>query len=269
MSKKFDSREFNLANISFIPTDFDPRTGVGLPANKGDIAFHDKGQITDIYIKERATKKEWRLITSIPTPSSDTRIIDVITEMFTSSSLLSNLWKTTINETIDNGGFIPTDSNSFQYFSVQGNNGAVVLDVKPFGSFSFIDGTIVRVVGKSDANTITINPNSISGGFKGDDPIVISNNQAYTFQYDSSLDGWILVSSNVVSNSNSPQIDYYEHIQSTLSSVWVINHNLGREPSVSLTDNNGGQFHAIINHINDNQLTVTLDIQGQGKAYLI
>jgi len=60
----------------------------------------------------------------------------------------------------------------------------------------------------------------------------------------------------------------YVHTQSTPSATWVINHNLGRNPSVTVVDSSEKVVFGDITYVTDNQLTVSFSAAFGGKAYL-
>lgn len=57
--------------------------------------------------------------------------------------------------------------------------------------------------------------------------------------------------------------------QSTPSSVWTINHNLGYRPGVELFDTGGNEFVAQVLHTSVNQVVVTLADPIAGSARLV
>lgn len=59
----------------------------------------------------------------------------------------------------------------------------------------------------------------------------------------------------------------YIHNQSSLSRVWTVIHNLGKRPSVTVTDNDGNVVEADIKYIDHNVLTVSFGISFTGKVY--
>lgn len=65
-----------------------------------------------------------------------------------------------------------------------------------------------------------------------------------------------------------PGGSYYEHTQSTPSTTWTINHNLGYRPSVELRTTGGQEFDADIQHPTVNQVVVTLNTALAGYARL-
>ena len=60
----------------------------------------------------------------------------------------------------------------------------------------------------------------------------------------------------------------YEHNQSAVSDVWVINHNLGYNPNVTIMDSGGSQVEAELWYNNLNSLEVRFSHGMSGKAYL-
>jgi hypothetical protein len=61
---------------------------------------------------------------------------------------------------------------------------------------------------------------------------------------------------------------YYTHDQTVASIVWTINHNLGKRPSVSVTDSFGTTVYGQVEYQSDNALTITFKAAFKGKAYL-
>lgn len=61
---------------------------------------------------------------------------------------------------------------------------------------------------------------------------------------------------------------FYEHIQTTPSDTWEINHNLDKRPSITVVDSGGTQWHTEVQHINDNQCIARFSAPFSGKAYL-
>lgn len=70
------------------------------------------------------------------------------------------------------------------------------------------------------------------------------------------------------SNALEPQALAYEHTQGAVSSSWVINHNLGFKPNVTIVDSAGTIYEGEITYTNSNSLTVSFSQSFSGKAYL-
>ena len=60
----------------------------------------------------------------------------------------------------------------------------------------------------------------------------------------------------------------YTFIQSSAASVWTIQHDLERHPSVTVVDSSGNVVVGYINYNNINQITLTFTAPFSGKAYL-
>lgn len=60
----------------------------------------------------------------------------------------------------------------------------------------------------------------------------------------------------------------YEHTQGSVSNSWVINHNLGFQPNVTVVDSAGTIYEGEIAYTNTNSLTVTFSSAFSGMAYL-
>jgi hypothetical protein len=65
-----------------------------------------------------------------------------------------------------------------------------------------------------------------------------------------------------------PQALAYEHTQNAVSSSWVITHNLGFKPNVTVVDSGGTIYEGEITYTNSNSLTVSFSQAFSGKAYL-
>ena len=60
----------------------------------------------------------------------------------------------------------------------------------------------------------------------------------------------------------------YEHTQASASSLWSVNHNMGRQPSVQVEDSAGTTLIGHIEHIDANNLEISFITAISGKAYL-
>jgi hypothetical protein len=65
-----------------------------------------------------------------------------------------------------------------------------------------------------------------------------------------------------------PQVLAYEHTQGAVSNSWVITHNLGFKPNVTIVDSAGTIYEGEITYTNSNSLTVSFSQAFSGKAYL-
>lgn len=60
----------------------------------------------------------------------------------------------------------------------------------------------------------------------------------------------------------------YTHDQQTSSYTWVIEHNLGRYPAVSIVDSSGRLVVGNVQYTSNNIVTLTFKAKFAGKAYL-
>ena len=60
----------------------------------------------------------------------------------------------------------------------------------------------------------------------------------------------------------------YVHTQSSVSDVWVVNHNLGFKPAVTVLNNSGEVVHGEVQYTGEQQVTVRFTAPFTGKGYL-
>ncbi len=63
--------------------------------------------------------------------------------------------------------------------------------------------------------------------------------------------------------------DFFIYTQAAVSSLWVITHNLGRNPSVNVRDTEGNMVVGAVSHTNANTLEIRFLETISGTAYLI
>lgn len=60
----------------------------------------------------------------------------------------------------------------------------------------------------------------------------------------------------------------YVHTQASISSSWVINHNLGFFPNVTVLDNSNRMLETYVQYNNVNTATIIMNSAASGKAFL-
>jgi hypothetical protein len=60
----------------------------------------------------------------------------------------------------------------------------------------------------------------------------------------------------------------YVHTQASISSSWVINHNLGFFPNVTVLDNSNRMLETYVQYDNVNTATIIMNSAASGKAFL-
>ena len=61
---------------------------------------------------------------------------------------------------------------------------------------------------------------------------------------------------------------HYTHDQGVVSSIWTINHNLAKYPSVSVVDTSNAIVVGVVEYIDTNNLTITFNASFSGSAYI-
>jgi hypothetical protein len=88
-------------------------------------------------------------------------------------------------------------SDKQQLWEIQGNSGAVTLSTTPFGSVVPTDGVVVRLVGRSDDNHVTVLFNDAAKGVLAKGDAVLGLGDVLTVQYLDSIDRYVEVSRNM------------------------------------------------------------------------
>lgn len=60
----------------------------------------------------------------------------------------------------------------------------------------------------------------------------------------------------------------HEHTQSDLATSWIINHNMGKRPHVTVIDTDGDVVDADLVYTDSNNLTINFSTATAGVAYL-
>ena len=69
-----------------------------------------------------------------------------------------------------------------------------------------------------------------------------------------------------VMNSGSSSTGY-THIQSEAASVWLVQHDLGKKPSITVVDSADSVVYGEIQYIDENRVLITFASAFKGKAY--
>lgn len=72
----------------------------------------------------------------------------------------------------------------------------------------------------------------------------------------------------VLSSSGAVGLTGFEHVQSSASASWVINHNLGRRVDTEVFTVGGQKIIAEVLNVSNNQAIVTLDAAAAGYAVI-
>lgn len=61
---------------------------------------------------------------------------------------------------------------------------------------------------------------------------------------------------------------HYVHEQATASAEWVVTHNLGKFPSVSVADSAGSVVEGDVTYLNENEIRLNFSALFSGSVYL-
>lgn len=109
----------------------------------------------------------------------------------------SGAFNTYATEDITSGGTISLSlTQGFQYRRVQGDSGAQTASTTPFGSSAPSDGVVIRLMGQSNINILTIVNSDIAKGAILNGDAALGLYDCIELQYDSSADRYIEISRN-------------------------------------------------------------------------
>ncbi len=61
---------------------------------------------------------------------------------------------------------------------------------------------------------------------------------------------------------------HYQHDQDVPADEWIIEHNLGKRPAVTVVDSGGTEWQVEVQHVSDDVCRIYFDNAFTGKAYL-
>jgi len=108
-------------------------------------------------------------------------------------------WTPFANENISGGGTVTTSATIGQQLRrVTGNGGAVTLSTTPFGVVGgWQDGLVVRLVGQSSDNTVTLEHSDTAKGAILNGACTLHQYDVIELQYDSTADRWIEITRSI------------------------------------------------------------------------
>ena len=59
----------------------------------------------------------------------------------------------------------------------------------------------------------------------------------------------------------------YKHTQNLAATTWTVNHNLGKQPSITVVDSAGTEMTASVNFPDDNTAVISLSYAISGEAF--
>jgi hypothetical protein len=99
---------------------------------------------------------------------------------------------------------------------------------------------------------------------------ILSSGPATGISYDNSVSGLVATTAQqAIDELADIKATYYKHDQQTPSNEWVINHNLGKLPSVTVIDTADTLVMGSVLFLNLNQVKISFTGSFAGKAYLV
>jgi len=144
----------------------------------------------------------------------------------------------------------------------------VVVSKFAFGDTNTSENILLNMVGQEVTITDIDNPNNF-GAYTLDSATVLpSDNNFYTLAlFNTGGAGNIVYEQFYVMTSKKGDLSFV-HEQTNASNTWVVNHNLGKKPSVTIVTTTDTTVIGEITYNNQNKLTINLSSANSGKAYL-
>jgi hypothetical protein len=192
--------ESNSSNIKLVgTTKFIPTTGGSEAANftstglsillNKTIKFYDLDNSNYIEIKapSNVTPSDYTITLPAAAPAANTYLnYDGTNYVWSNGG-----WSVSSSTSLTAGGTISISlTNKMQAFRVASSSGAVTLSATPFGASAPVDGTVIRLIGTSDANTVQISNNTGSKGCLMNGNAILARGSIIEFQYSSADDSY-------------------------------------------------------------------------------
>lgn len=144
----------------------------------------------------------------------------------------------------------------------------VIVSKFAFGDTNTSENILLNMVGQEVTITDIDNPNNFGAYTLDSATVLSSDNNFYTLAlFNTGGAGNIVYEQFYVMTSKKGDLSFvYEQINA--SNTWVVNHNLGKKPSVTIVTTTDTTVIGEITYNNENKLTINLSSANSGKAYL-
>ena len=145
---------------------------------------------------------------------------------------------------------------------------SVIVSKFAFGETNTAENILLNMVGQEITITDIDNPNNF-GAYTLDSATVLpSDNNFYTLAlFNTGGAGNIVFEQFYVMTSKKGDLSFV-YTQTNAADEWVITHNLGKKPSVTIVTATYTTVIGEVTYNNDNKLTINLTSANSGKAYL-
>jgi len=144
----------------------------------------------------------------------------------------------------------------------------VIVSKFAFGDTNTSENILLNMVGQEVTITDIDNPNNFGAYTLDSATVLSSDNNFYTLAlFNTGGAGNIVYEQFYVMTSKKGDLSFV-HEQTNASNTWVVNHNLGKKPSVTIVTTTDTTVIGEITYNNENKLTINLSSANSGKAYL-
>ena len=145
---------------------------------------------------------------------------------------------------------------------------SVIVSKFAFGETNTAENILLNMVGQEITITDIDNPNNFGAYTLDSATVLSSDNNFYTLAlFNTGGAGNIVFEQFYVMTSKKGDLSFV-YTQTNASNEWVITHNLGKKPSVTIVTATDTTVIGEVTYNNDNKLTINLTSANSGKAYL-
>ena len=106
-------------------------------------------------------------------------------------------WTVSTNELISASGTVTISTADLnQVRTISGSGGAVTASTTPLGTSAATNGTVVRLIGTNDTNTVSFTHNDSAKGFLLNGNCTLSRGNMLEVMYNVELDRWVEITRN-------------------------------------------------------------------------
>ena len=144
----------------------------------------------------------------------------------------------------------------------------VIVSKFAFGDTNTSENILLNMVGQEITITDIDNPNNFGAYTLDSATVLSSDNNFYTLAlFNTGGAGNIVYDQFYVMTSKKGDLSFV-YTQTNASNEWVITHNLGKRPSVTIVTTTDTTVIGEVTYNNNNKLTINLTSANSGKAYL-
>ena len=145
---------------------------------------------------------------------------------------------------------------------------SVIVSKFAFGETNTAENILLNMVGQEITITDIDNPNNFGAYTLDSATVLSSDNNFYTLAlFNTGGAGNIVFEQFYVMTSKKGDLSFV-YTQTNASNEWVITHNLGKRPSVTIVTTTDTTVIGEVTYNNDNKLTINLTSANSGKAYM-